>query len=44
MVWEMAEDETWQPDKLVRTFWQEYREGWEYLKTLRELLLAPSRN
>ena len=42
MVQEMAEDETWQPDKIVRTFWREYRKGQEYLKTLRELLSALS--
>ena len=42
MVQEMAKDETWQPDKIVQTFWREYCEGREYLKTLRELLSAPS--
>ena len=38
----MAEDETWQPDKAMQTFRQEFREGWEYLKALKKQLMAPS--
>ena len=42
MVREMAKDEPWQPNEIVRTFRQEYHKGQEYLKTLRELSLALS--
>ena len=42
MVQEIAEDETWQLDKAMQTFQQEFHKGQEYLKALKKQLTAPS--
>ena len=38
----MAEDETWQPDEAMQTFWWEFHKGRDYLKSLKKQLTAPS--